>query len=220
MSGIQDNPTEATTNDTPEASQPDSEQGQQNAATQEATFTQADIDRIIADRLKRDRDARQSKLLEELGVSDVDTLKQTLEAERKRKEAEMSEVEKAQAEIEKANKKAQEAEHRLQEMQQQILQRDRKSAFLKAIQANGGKNEDDLFILVTAKFAEAYENVFDGATPKDSALSKFVKDVQTAFPAYFGSSGAGSPSNAQGVAPTSVDKVDEAMDMWRRHLRN
>lgn len=190
--------------DNPQPTTPSVTQG-----ASEPTFTQADIDRIITDRLKRDREAQQAKLLESLGVTSLEDAKTALETKRKADEAAMSELEKAQAEIEKARKQAQEAMQAKTALEQQILADKRKNAFLKAATENGGGQVDDLFILVTAKHGNDFSSVFgEDATPDDAKMKAFIKQVQASFPAYFGVAGAGSPSNANGVAPNSRNTED------------
>ncbi len=205
------------------ASIPDTSQGAdaKTEGTNEATFTQADVDRIVSERAKRASESAISKFLEQLGVSNADEAKATIEAEKKRKESEMSDLEKAQAEIESAKQVAEEALAAKTALEAQILANGRKQAFLKAVGNSGGQNADDLFILVQAKHGNDFVSVFgDDSTPDDKKMEAFIKQVQGSFPTYFGSAGAGSPSNAQGVAPNQADFTEEAMKAWRSKLRN
>jgi hypothetical protein len=219
MSDTQETPN-TETQDTPQASQPDSTQGQQSA-NPEATFTQADIDRIVGERAKRAQDTAINKLLTDLGFEKPDELKALVKDAKARKEAEMSEIEKATAAIEAANKKAQEAEQRYQQAMQQMLDRDRKGAFLKAVQASGGGNVDDLFILVSAKHGDDFKSVFgDDATPDEAKMKAFVKQVQASFPAYFGTQGAGSPSTNNGIAPNSDTENEMTVREMTRKFGN
>jgi alanyl-tRNA synthetase len=178
----------------------------------EATFTQADVDRIVGERAKRAQEAAINKMLTELGFERPDDLKALVTDAKKRKDAEMSELEKAQVAIDAANKKAKEAEDRYQQAQQEMLNRERKQAFLKATRDSGGSNPDDLFILVQAKHQSEFVSVFgDDAIPDESKMKTFMKQVQSSFPAYFGTSGAGSPSNSNGVAPTSQQETEKTV---------
>lgn len=196
-----DEPADNTPPDTPNASTPETSPGKTEGDS-EATFTQADIDRIAARTRQETRDAERKKVLEDIGASSFDDLKALVTEYRKRKEDEMSELEKAQAEIEKARKKAEDAEKRVAEMQQERLAARRRDAFLKAVRASGGRDVEDLHILVEAKHRDDYLAVFDDeAKPDDGKMKSFIKQVQSDHPAYFGSAGGGSPSNADGQTP-------------------
>lgn len=206
----------------PVASTPDTSQGTaNNEGATEATFTQAELDRIVGERAKRASEAAISKLLQSLGVENVEQAQSTFEDAKKRREAEMSELEKAQAQIEAAQKQAKEALEAKQSLEQTIIANGRKQAFLKAVADGGGSNADDLFILVNAKRANDFTAVFDEDTsPNEAKMKQFIKQVQNDFPTYFGTSGAGSPSNNNGVARSSADFSEEAMATWRTRLRS
>lgn len=189
--------------------------------TTESTFTQKDVDSIVEARLKRERETVMSKLLEQLGVEKLEDAQALVTSEKKRKEAEMSELEKAQAQIDAANKKAQEALEAKQALEQKILANARQQAFLKAATSRGGKSVDDLFILVQAKHSDDFLGVFaEDGSADDKKMEKFIADIQKSFPSYFGSAGAGSPSNEGGVAPNEADFTEEASANWLRQLRS
>jgi hypothetical protein len=186
----------------------------------ESTFTQADIDRIITDRLKRDREAQETKLKERYGVADLAEVEKLLEAKRKSDEAALSELEKAQAEIDKARKQAEEALQAKAALEQQILADKRKQAFLEAVRTNGGTNPDRVYALLHVEKPDAYTEVFgDDVTPDDGKLKALIKQVQADYTEYFGTSGAGSPSNAQGIAPNSVQEHQQSMREMTRKFR-
>lgn len=65
------------------------------------TFTQAEVDAMLGDRAKRASEASMKKMLEALGVSDLDTAKATLAEAEKLRQSQMSELEKAQKTAEK-----------------------------------------------------------------------------------------------------------------------
>lgn len=208
-------PQPAASNETPDpapATPPEPTGAADGDAQAEPTLTQADVDRIVKERLKRDRQAQESKRLEDLGLESFDDLKTMLDDYRKRKEADMSELEKAQSKIADAEKKAQEAEQRAQALQAEYLAARRREVFLKVVRDNGGHDEDDLYILVTAKHGEDLNAVFgeNEATADEAKLKSFIKQVQSDHPAYFGTASAGSPSNAGGIAPNSPE-VDNEM---------
>jgi hypothetical protein len=203
-----------------QGSQPATPQGNEGGSP-EPTFTQVEMDKTMGKVRAEAREATTKKLLEDLGIEDLDTARALLAETKKRKEAEMSELEKAQTAIDAANKKALEAEQKVQEMQASILANGRKQAFLKAANDSGGQNLDDLFILVQASMNSDFESVFgDDALPDEGKMKKFIADVQKAKPAYFKSSGAGSPSTSNGIAPRSTDNTEQAAEEWLRKLRS
>lgn len=177
----------------------------------EKTFTQAELEFHISERLKRDRETQQKQIFESLGVNGLDDLKQVIEAKRKADEAQMSEVEKAQAKIAEYERKAQEAEQKLTEMQNQRIADGRKSAFADAIRQSGSDQSNHLYVLMQAEMADMFNAVFDdgSTTPDDGKMKALVKEVQTKFPMFFGTAGAGSPSNNGGVNPTSKQQSFE-----------
>lgn len=172
--------------------------------TTEAAFTQADVDRIVGDRAKRAKEAGKSELLQELGVEDPDALKSLIADYKKRKEAEMSEAEKALAEVEKERKKREDAEEQLASLQSTIKAQAREGAFKDALRKAGAEHEDDLHILVQAKMQETYMSAFDeDGKPLEKQLDALIKQVQADYGTYFKTAGAGNPSKAGGIAPTS-----------------
>ncbi len=180
---------------------------------QDKAFSQADVDRIVGERLKRAESSIEARILESLGVQKLDDAKSLVESQRKAKEAEMSEVEKANARIAEAEKKALEAEKQVAEMQSKVLSDARRGIFADAMRKNGGSDESELYILVQAGMQDDFTAIFDdGDTKADEAkLNAFVKTVQSKFPKYFGTSGAGSPSNSNGVNPTSgIEAIKQA----------
>lgn len=187
----------------------------QNTATPPETpnaggFSQADVDRIITERLKRDREAQQAKWLESLGVTSLDDAKTTLEKQRKADEAALSETQKLQAQIEAANRKVQEAEQRAKDIESKYLNEQRRGVFESAITANGGNNAKRVYALLQMDKPDDFLSVFgDGAIPDDAKLKALIKQVQADYPEYFGNPGAGSPSAAHGINPTSAQRATE-----------
>lgn len=183
-------------------------------------FTQADVDRIVSERLKRDREAQETKLKERYGVSDLSEVETLLSAKRKADEAAMSELEKAQAEIEKERQKAQKAIEDLNTLQAQMLANSRQNAFLQAVQDNGGKDGHKLFILVEKLYADDYAAVFgEDGKANETQMKRFIQKLQSEEPAYFGTPGAGSPSTANGISPTSRDVVTELRQQMQANAR-
>lgn len=199
--------------DNPQPTTPSDKQGDSG----QTTFTQADLDRIIADRLKRDRESQQAKWLESLGVTSLDDAKTALEAKRKSDEAAMSELEKYQVQLDKANKRAEEAERLRIDLENRILADSRKQTFVSAIRDNGGSNPERVYALLQVEKPDDYKSIFgEGATPDDNKLKALIKQVQADYPEYFGTQGAGSPSNAQGIAPNSQNTEDLERQMKKK----
>lgn len=197
------------TSDNPEGSPPATPQGD-NGGKPEPTFSQAELNKIAAQRAKEAQERERKKLLEDTGLDSMDSLMTLIADAKKRKESELSELEKAQAQIDAANKKAQEAITAKEALEKQILDSNHKAAFLKAVQENGGSQVEDLYILVQAKRSGDYAQVFgEDATADEAKMKALIKEVQAAFPHYFGTSGAGSPSANGGIAPTSLQRATE-----------
>lgn len=186
----------------------------------EQLFTQADIDRIIADRLKRDRDAQEKKMLESLGVQSSKELADMLDAKRKSDEAQLSEIEKIQKQADAERLKREDLEKQLASLQARQIAESRKAVFLDAVTQSGGKDVARLFVLVNAELGDQFDSLFetDGTTADDKQLAAFIKDVQGKFPLYFGTSGAGSPSNENGISP-NANPMKEAERMTKKFGR-
>jgi hypothetical protein len=191
-------------------STPDTSQG--TTEGKDAKFTQADLDTYAGKARTEARTAAQKKFLEELGIESVDNLKTILADVKKRQESELSEAQKLQAQIEAANKKAAEAEQRAKDTEAKYLAEQRRSAFESAVTAGGGNNAKRVYALLQMEKPDDYLSVFaaDSAAPDDAKLKALIKQVQTDYPEYFGAPGAGSPSNAHGIAPNVQQKVEEA----------
>lgn len=205
---------------TQQVPEPDNPQATQPVTPQDTTTggaTQADIDRIISERLKRDRQVQEEKRKERFGGLSDDEMLALIEKQRKADEAALSETQKLQAQIEAANRKAQEAENKYQEMQARVLNEQRRNVFESAITASGGTNAKRLYMLVQAEKGTEFTALFgDDATVDDGKLKAFVKQVQADFPEYFGNSGAGSPSNSNGVAPNSQNNDELAKQLKKK----
>jgi DNA-binding transcriptional MerR regulator len=199
--------TEAPKQDTDTAPEPNAGQQQES---NERLFTQADIDRIVADRAKRAAASERSKLLEDLGVDDPAKVKAMLDDYRKKQEAEMTEAEKALAEAARYKAEAEAARAELAAANARQAAQQRRRVIESALSKGGANDVDNLSILVNAKLEDKISAVFgEDNAPDDKALTAFVKDVQAAFPAFFGTAGAGSPSNAGGISPTSKAKAEQ-----------
>lgn len=188
---------------------PETSQGTQNEGTSTTDlFTQADVDRIVGDRAKRASESAINKFLESLGLSSVDEVKATIEAERKRKEADMSEAEKLQAELEKIKAERDAERLRASELEKARLDDMRDNGLLQLLTKahdpqkvltllKSEKNEDMTKLLV--------DGVFDSAKAE-----KLVADYTSANAYLFKSGSPGSPSNNNGRVPQP--NLDEAQN--------
>lgn len=180
------------------------EQAPQNAPEQsthsEAKFTQADIDRILSERLKRAEESAQKKLLEQFGVDNPDSLKETLKKAKEREEAEMSVTDKLQKQLEAAQK----ANAALTEQMQGVIQTQRTERRNNAIvaAAQDAKAIDAADVVAWAVSQGEIEAVMkeDGSIDT-GAVKKLIDAAKKAKPHFFQVGGVGSPSNAHGRVP-------------------
>jgi hypothetical protein len=203
----QDNTTKTTPATTPEstATTPPKTETQPAQTGDDKRFTQTELDHVLKERLGRADAKAEERILELIGLDSIDALKGVVEAKRKRDADAMSDLEKATAQIEAANLARETAEKQLQAVQAQQVADGRKVAFNEAIRESGATNASDLFVLMQTNMQDTFSGVFeDGQTTPDVGKMKvFIKEVQNKYPMYFGTAGAGSPSNASGVNPTS-----------------
>ena len=198
---------------------PDTPQGDNGG--KEGQFTQGDIDRIGTRIRHETRDVERKKILEEMGIESFDVLKSFVTDAQERKQASLSELEKATAQIEAANQKALDAEQKLSDLQAEQIAFGRGNAFKDAVRKAGSDDGDNLILLVQAKMGDMFDAVFDDGETEanEDKMDALVKEVQSKFAMFFGSSGAGSPSNNNGVARSSADMTKEAEAAYNRQLR-
>lgn len=173
-------------------------------------LTQADVDRIVKERLAR----QERSLLEKLGVESLESAKSAIDAKKKADEAALTEQEKLQAQIAAAEKKALEAEERAKAVEQRYIAEQRKGTIETALQQAGTKDAKRLFVLLQAEKSGELNSLFgegekSGIADADK-LKAFVKQTQTDYALFFGSMGAGSPSNAGGQSPNAIKTTEEA----------
>lgn len=176
------------------------------------TRTQEEFDVKIKPRLERHKEKALSDLFEELGVKSKSDIKAMLDAERKRKDDELSEIEKLQREIESLKTAKLEAENRTKEIETARVRDQQQIALRNALQAMNAKDMDNLLILVNAKHKDSIPSVFaeDNPTHADEKrMEALTKQIANDFPVYFGSSGAGSPSNAGGTSPLTYERAQK-----------
>lgn len=87
------------------------EAGTANPPGQEETrtFTQDQVNELMGKTRKQAEKSAQSKILEQLGVDSIDTVAETLKAQKEREEQELGEIEKAKREAEQARQEADQA---------------------------------------------------------------------------------------------------------------
>lgn len=198
----QEAPVTDVTPDTP-TTQPDTPQGK-DGGKDETYLTQEEVNAIVGKTRKEARQAAQNALLEELGLESTDTLKALVKAEKERQEAEMTEAQKLQKQLEKERQEREAQVKAYQDLQLQIIQRDRQRILTDALRTNGAQDIDELLILIENKQGDAVAALFDegGSDVDEKKLQAFIKTAQSTFSRYFATAGAGSPSTANGVAPT------------------
>lgn len=167
------------------------------------TFTQAEVDALLGERAKRATEASTKKLLETLGVTDLDAAKKTLEEAEKLRQAQMSELEKAQKAAEKAQAEAaaaKEAEAAAIARANETLLR---SAVLAEAAAAGFHNPADAWLYVDKSKLE----LSDGGEVKGAkaAVEATVKERGYLVKAGQGSAATpGSPRTDKRAAPAAA----------------
>lgn len=185
------------------------QQGQQ----QGKTFTEADLERILKDRLTRAEESTTKKLLEKLGIDNLDNLEATVKAEKQRSESEKSELQKALDKLADADKKIKDTEERANKLAQDMIVKERNSEIKEALRGERATKPDAVLILMAASKPEMVEAVADkeGKINKD-ALKALVDAAKKEHAEYFVGKGPGSPSNNQGRVPERDSKIREKAD--------
>jgi hypothetical protein len=167
-------------------------------------FTQDDVNRLVGKTRKEAREAAKSALLEELGIDDLSSLRTTLQEAKERKEAELTDAQRLEKQLEAERERAKTLEADMQRLKDQQVASKREAAFKQAVTNAGGQDVNRLFILVNAEKGEDFTALFaDDGTIDDKSMDAFIKQVQADYSNYFATAGAGSPSNAGGIAPSS-----------------
>lgn len=147
-------------------------------ATTPAKFTQEDVDRINADTRRKAEEAATRKVLEQLGVDDVEKAKQIIEARKAADDAAKSELQKAQEENERLkseNTKVSERAHKVLVLAE--LKGALRDAGINTSRLDGALKLADLDVV---KVAES------GAL---TGIEDVVKSVKDASPEWFGTPG-------------------------------
>lgn len=211
---MSDTPTQEPQNEQQPVTPPVTDPGNQSG--NEKLFTQADIDRIVGERASRAKSSAVNDLLSSIGLDSIDALKTLVSSAKEREEADLTEAQKIQRQLEQERQAKAQLEAQIAEIKAQQTANARRNAIVNAVQKAGATNADDLFILVNAKKGQKIESLFKDGEASDDELTAFIKEVQSDFPTYFGIAGAGSPSNAGGVPPTTKAK---ALEQAQREAR-
>jgi hypothetical protein len=170
----------------------------------EPSFTQDDVNRLVGKTRKEAREAAKLALLEELGIDDLSAIKTVLKQAKEREDAELSETQKLERELQAERQRAAQIEADMQRLRDEQVASKREAAFKQAVTKAGGQDVNRLFILVNAEKSADFTNLFDEqGVVDDKSMDAFIKQVQADYSNYFATAGAGSPSNAGGIAPSS-----------------
>lgn len=196
-------PTEGTTTEQPETTNATAAgDGQEGQSAAPATFTQEQLDAILKDRLTRATTKATTDLLEDLGIEDVATAKQTLVDAKTAHEAQMSELEKAQAQITEANARTAEAEIKAEAVKAQAAEALLKAAIIS--QAGDFNDPNDAWSFVDRSKIEAQE---DGSYKGIDEALKSLIEVKPYLIKADSTSGPGTPARPKGQ--TIMEKLLE-----------
>jgi len=173
----------------------------------ETTFTQADIDRIAGERAHRAAEAATARLLEKLGVPDVNAAAALLDEYRQRKAADMTEAEKAAAALDAARKEAEALKAAL-EAERAARLVDRRDAAIRAALTNAEDSAAVLTLLKATLEPDVSAVIDEAGAINEKAVTRLVAEATKRWPGMFKSNAPGSPSNNDGRVPQpDVSKV-------------
>lgn len=181
-------------------------------------FSQDDLNKVAAKARTEGKQSALKALLEELGLDSVDSLKTTIETEKKRKEAEMSEAEKLQKALEKALADLKAKDDAIAQTEQTARNERRDSAVKTALRdANVRKEDaDDAFILMRERGMLDTLLLEDGKVDS-KAVEAAITEFKSKKPAYFAPTSPGSPPNTGGRAPAPDQKDAEKASRGQRN---
>lgn len=165
-------------------------------------------------RLKRAEDAARRKLLQELGIEDVNVGKAALAEAKKLRESQMSESEKSQAALQAAEERAKAAENRTLEIEVERKRDLVTSAIRSAAIEARAEHPDDVVGRLTSSLDTL---ISDDGKVKTEKVKQMIEAVRKERPGWFKSGGVGSPSNAGGRTP---DAGGAAKDKALQQLKN
>lgn len=188
-------------------------EGQQTGSDDIIQLTPAQL----KERLARTEKSVLNGILEGLGVDSVDTLKSTLEADKKRREAEMSETEKLQAELEALKQSVAEKDAAIEQAEQARLD-DKRDSSLKQLLSKA--HDADVVLTIIKSNHDVSDLMSDGIFNKDKA-EKLVNTFASEKPYLFSSGAPGTLSNRDGRVPNPDKKTEEkAANEWLARLRS
>lgn len=136
-------------------------------------LSQKDLDKMFADRAKQARESERRKLLEELGLENVDAAKSALKKAKELEESQLSELEKAQKEAEKARELAekarQEADAAIATANEQLM----RAAVLNQATNAGFNDPNDAWLYITRdKITVKDDGSYDGLEAEIKRISE------------------------------------------------
>lgn len=185
----------------------------------EATFTQADVDRMMGERARRASEAATKKLLEDLGIADVDTLRKELEAKRKRDEAELSELERRDKRIAELEAQAVREKEAREAAERTALDTRRDSAIITALV--GAEKPQSVLTLLRTEHTDLVSKVLkDDGTVDDSAVVKVVEAAKKDYAGMFKAAtpGTGSHNGGRQTTPDPDKLLDQLFKGKRTKL--
>jgi alanyl-tRNA synthetase len=181
-------------------------------ANPEPTVTEKQAQKLAEKARKEAAKEAQTMLLEKLGLDNIEAVATRLKKLSELEQAQMSEAEKLQAQLEEAKAKSQEHEAKIAEMVAAQRDASRRAAIENILEKGGANSADEIYILLAAKHAEVISDVFVGENivPEKSKGEAVLQLAQKEYALYFKSAGAGSPSSAGGVPPTTQVEAEKS----------
>ena len=195
---------------------PPETQPEKTGGISEAKFTQADLDRILSDRLRRAEESTLKKVLDGLGVENLDTAKAALKAHSESEASKKSELEKAAEKYAQLEKKHTELAAKLESELATRRKQQRNAAVSNALRDAKATDVDDLLVIVEAKYADALAGVLtEQDTIDDKALKNLLETVKKGHGKFFATQAPGSPSNRNGLSPIDSNPAAKLAKAFR-----
>ena len=163
------------------------------------SFTQQDIDRILAERLKRAEESMMKKIIADLGVDSLDSVKSVITAQKEADEARKSDVQKAADRAAALEKQLREKEAALNALMTARKVDRRNAALANALRDAKAQNTDDLLVILNGKYAEELDALTDDdGNVDDKAVKAMIEKARKNHSVFFAAASPGSPSNRDG----------------------
>lgn len=188
-------------------------------------FTQVELEEVLKERLKRGEEAATKRLLEALGVSDVETAKNALKAHSEAEEAKRTELDKLQLKLTAMEQRAMKAETALESLKTE-RQTDRRNQTLIDVLTTDGKatNAKRLLTLLSTEQAALMADLFnDEDVPVKEKVTPLLEMAKKTYPEYFTVTTPlpGSPSNRRGSIPEpNAAEKEVALKDFRRRVKS